>query len=201
MMYRQIVPYILVVVILFALACSKTEYPRSKESANNLPDASFDDATIILTKDGRQDAIVKAKHIDRWDAKDSTEAEIVFITLYDSLGVEHSNLTSKRALLREQAAKFSLYGDVVGVSKDSTVLKTQSLFWDPKTELVTTDDYVEIRRADGDILKGWGLRADRDLQNIEIARNVSGNVKNVPESDMQNLEGKSGGANDSAEHQ
>jgi hypothetical protein len=188
MMYRQIVPYILVVVILFALACSKTEYPRLKESANNLPDASFDDATIILTKDGRQDAIVKAK-------------QIVFITLYDSLGVEHSNLTSKRALLREQAAKFSLYGDVVGVSKDSTVLKTQSLFWDPKTELVTTDDYVEIRRADGDILKGWGLRADRDLQNIEIARNVSGNVKNVPESDMQNLEGKSGGANDSAEHQ
>jgi LPS export ABC transporter protein LptC len=175
------------------MACSKTEYPREKNASAALPDASLDDAIIILTQDGRQDAVVKARHIDRWDAQDSTEAQTVFVTLYDSLGVGHSTLSGKRGLLREQSAKFSIFGDVVGIAKDSTVLNTQSLFWDPRTELITTDDYVEIKRPDGDVLKGWGFRADRDLRNIEIAKNVSGKVKNVPESEQAPAESAAGG--------
>jgi LPS export ABC transporter protein LptC len=170
--------------------CSKTEYPRAKDAPANLPDASLDDAKIILSQDGRQEAVVMAKHIDRWEAKDSTEATKVNIVLFDSAGVEHSRLISKRGLLREQSAKFALFGDVVGIGKDSTVLKTQSLFWDPKTEKITTDDYVEIQRKDGDLIKGWGLIADRDLENIEITRDVSGKVKKVPESEKQRFEKK-----------
>jgi LPS export ABC transporter protein LptC len=175
---------------LILAGCSKEEFPRAKEAPTNPPDASLDDAKIILSQHGRQDAIVIAKHIDRWETLDSTEATTVTIIMYDSTGVEHSTLNSKRSVLREKAAKFALYGDVVGLSKDSTELKTQSLFWDPKTEKVTTDDYVEIRRKSGDLIKGWGLIADRDLQNIEITRDVSGKVKNVPESEKQKFQKK-----------
>jgi LPS export ABC transporter protein LptC len=185
---------------LLIFGCSKTEFPREKEAPANIPDASLDDATIILTQDGKQEAVVDAKHIDRWEAKDSTEATTVNIALFDSLGVEHSTLIAKRGLLREQSAKFALFGDVVGISKDSTILKTQSLFWDPKTEKITTEDYVEIHRPGGDLIKGWGLIADRDLENIEITRDVSGKVKSIPESEKQKFEKKDDSTNAETSH-
>jgi LPS export ABC transporter protein LptC len=184
---------IAVVVSLIALTifgCSKTEYPREKEAPANIPDASLDDATIILTQDGKQEAVVDAKHIDRWETKDSTEATTVNIVLFDSIGVEHSTLTAKRGVLRENSAKFTLFGNVVGVSKDSTILKTQSLYWNPETNKITTEDYVEIHRKNGDLIHGYGMVADRDLQNIEITRDVSGKVKSIPESEKQKFEKK-----------
>lgn len=177
-------------VILTIVSCSKTEYPRDKEAATNSVDASFDDATIILSRDGKQEAVVDAKHIDRWEMKDSTEASTVKIVLYDSLGIGRSTLTAKRGLLREKSAKFAMFGDVVGVSKDSTILNTQSLFWNPDSKKITTDDYVEIRRKNGDLIKGWGMIADRDLRNIEITRDVSGKVKSIPETEKAKFDKK-----------
>lgn len=181
-----------VIILLVAViaGCSKTEFPKEKVAPGDIPDASLDDATIILSQDGKQEAVVDAKHIDRWEAKDSTEATTVKIVLYDSLGVGHSTLTGKRGLLREKSAKFAIYGDVVAISKDSTTLQTQSLFWNPDTKKITTDDYVEIHRKNGDLIKGWGMIADRDLQNIEITRDVSGKVKSIPESEKQKFEKK-----------
>jgi LPS export ABC transporter protein LptC len=172
------------------IGCSKTEYPREKEAPANIPDASLDDATIILTQDGKQEAVVDAKHIDRWETKDSTEATVVNIVLFDSVGVEHSTLTAKRGVLREKSAKFTLFGDVIGVSKDSTILKTQSLYWNPETNKITTEDYVEIHRKNGDLIHGYGMIADRDLQNIEITRDVSGKVKTIPESEKLKFDKK-----------
>ena len=182
---------VIVLLLMIAIAgCSKTEYPREKEAAANIPDASLDDATIILSQDGKQEAVVDAKHIDRWEAKDSTEATTVKIVLFDSLGIGHSTLTAKRGLLREKSAKFALFGDVAGVSKDSTILNTQSLYWNPDTKKITTEDYVEIHRRNGDLIKGWGMIADRDLQNIEITRDVSGKVQSVPEAEKEKFEKK-----------
>jgi LPS export ABC transporter protein LptC len=181
---------ILILLSSIVIGCSKTEYPREKGVDANIPDASLEDATIILSRDGKKEAVVEARHIDRWETKDSTEAKIVKIILYDSLGIGRSTLTGKRGLLREKSARFSIYGDVVGVSKDSAVLKTQSLFWNPDTKKITTDDFVEINRKNGDIIKGWGMIADRDLQNIEITRNVSGIVKSIPETEKRKFEKK-----------
>lgn len=188
MRIRTIVIALLLIVAI--AGCSKTEYPRDKETPANIPEASLDDATIILSQDGKQEAVVDAGHIDRWEMKDSTEATTVRIVLYDSLGVGHSTLTGKRGLLREKSAKFAIYGDVIGVSKDSTILQTQSLFWNPETKKITTEDYVEIFRKNGDVIRGWGMIADRDLQNIEITRNVSGKVKSIPEAEKGKFEKK-----------
>jgi LPS export ABC transporter protein LptC len=181
----------IVLLLIAAIAgCSKTEYPRDKETPANIPDASLDDATIILSQDGKQEAVVDARHIDLWETKDSTEATTVRIVLYDSLGVGHSTLTGRRGLLREKAARFALFGDVVGVSKDSTILNTQSLNWNPNTKKITTEDYVEIYRKNGDVIRGWGMIADRDLRNIEITRDVSGKVQSIPEAEKEKFEKK-----------
>ena len=181
MIYLGKFKYILALAVFFLLACTKTEPPPQKTGDNNYPDSRLDDATIVFSQDGKQSVNIIAKHIDRWEKIDSTEAEIVELIFYDKHGSRRSNLKANRGVIHEKSEKVSLFGDVVAVNKDSTVLKTQSLFWDPETELMTTDDYVEIERADGDILTGYGLKADRNLQEIEILRDVSGKVIEIPE--------------------
>jgi LPS export ABC transporter protein LptC len=172
------------------LACSKTETPQPVGDSVNLPDSRLDDATIVFTEDGRQSVVVKAAHIDRWERQDSTEAQTVTVLFYDTLGVQKSTLTGKRGLIREKSEKVAMFGDVVAVNEDSTVLKTESLFWDPQTNLITTDDYVEVTRKDGDVITGYGLKADRHLKEIEILSDVAGKVSNVAEQEKEKFEQK-----------
>lgn len=179
------VPIILYsVFLLLVLACAKTENPPSKESPTDYPDTQLDDATIVLSQEGKESVRVVASHIDRWEKSDSTVARTVTVIFYDNEGIQRSTLKADRGLVREESEKIAIFGHVVATNDDSTVLKTESLFWDPKTDLITTDDYVEIERADGDIVKGYGLKADKHLKEIEILKDVSGKVKNPPEPEI-----------------
>ena len=162
--------------IALTLACSSTKTPEPSGESINYPDTQLDDATITFTEDGIPTVLVNAKHIDRWEKQDSTEADTVELYFYDKTGVLKSTLEADRGLIREKSEAVSLYGNVVAVNEDSTILKTQSLFWDPETNLITTDDFVEVERQDGDVVTGYGMKADRLLHEIEILRDVKGKV-------------------------
>lgn len=190
MKLKRTISNLFLILLILSFACSKTDYPRQMDNEENFPDSQLDDATIIFTKDGKQSVVVKAVHIDRWEENDSTEADTVEIIFFDVEGHLRSTLTADRGLIREKKEKFAVFGNVIGINEELTVLRTESLFWDPETGLITTDDYVEIQRADGDILTGWGLKADRNLQNIEILRDVAGTVKKIPEAQKEKLKEK-----------
>ena len=181
---------LIIILLLGLLACSRTETPQPVEDNVNLPDSRLDDATIVFTEDGLQSVVVEAAHIDRWEKQDSTEADSMTVLFYDKQGVQKSTLTGKRGLIREKSEKVAMFGNVVAVNEDSTVLKTESLFWDPATNLMTTDDYVEITKKDGDIITGYGLKADRHLREIEILSNVAGKVTDAAEQEKEKFEQK-----------
>ena len=181
----NIIKMILAVAIVIMASCTKTETPQIKDSDNNFPDTRLDDATIVLTQDGRQNVVLEAEHIDRWEKNDSTEAEKLKVIFYDKLGAVRSTLNADRGLIREKTEEIAMFGNVVAVSKDSTVLRTQSLFWNPQTELITTDDYVEIEQPDGNIMTGYGLKTDSNLEKIEILSDVSGKVMDIIETDKE----------------
>jgi len=163
------------------LACSETGSPNHEQAAANTPDTQLDDATIVFTKDGVRSVVIEAARIFRWEKQDSTEASAVTIHFFDERGYQYSRLTADRGLIREKTEKLAVFGHVVAVNEDSTVLKTESLFWNPQTELITTKDYVEITRADGDVLTGYGMQADRRLKEIEILSDVAGKVTDIAE--------------------
>jgi LPS export ABC transporter protein LptC len=170
------------------LACAQTDTPQQEPGVHHYPDTRLDDATIVFTEDGVQSVVLDARHIDRWERQDSTEADTVKIYFYDNEGSLRSSLTANRGLIRERSEKFSVFGNVIAINEDSTILRTESLFWDPETELITTDDYVEIERTTGDIVTGYGLRGDRHLQELEILSEVKGKVIDIPEKDMEKFE-------------
>jgi len=181
--------FILIIAMAF-LACTETEPPQPNETTENYPDSRLDDATIVFTKDGKQSVTIEAKHIDRWVKQDSTEADTVIVIFFDTTGTQKSTLTANRGLIREKSELVSMFGNVVAINEDSTVLKTESLFWDPETGLITTDDYVEIEKADGDLLTGYGLKADRNLHELEILSDVAGKVSDVAEQEKEKFEDK-----------
>ncbi len=176
---------ILIILPLIFMACASTDSPQPVEDNTNYPDTQLDDATIVFTEDGVQSVLVEAEHIDRWQNRDSTEADMVNLHFYDEKGVEQSSLTANRGLIREKTEKVSVFGNVIAINEDSTILRTESLLWDPETQLISTDDYVEVERANGDILTGYGLKGDRNLQELEILRDVKGKVLDIPEEEKE----------------
>lgn len=172
----------LVLPILLLAACAKTESPQhAADESANYPDTRLDDATIVFTQDGIRSVVIDAIHIDRWEKKDSTVADSVKVKFFSKEGAVTSSLIADRGLIHEKSEKLAVFGHVVAVNEDSTVLKTESLFWDPQTGLITTEDYVEVHRKGGDILTGYGLKADRNLHEIEILSNIKGKVSEIPE--------------------
>jgi LPS export ABC transporter protein LptC len=177
--------FLSIAAVALTISCTETDTPVPKQTDNNFPDTKLDDATILLSQDGRQSVKVLAEHIDRWEKNDSTEAMIVRVIFYDTTGSIRSTLNADRGLIRENSDEIAMFGSVVGVGDDSTVLKTESLFWDAAKNQITTEDYVEITEADGSLLTGYGLRTDPGLKDFEILRDVSGKVKEVPGADKE----------------
>ena len=65
-------------------------------------------------------------------------------------------------------------GDVVVRNSEGLVLRTETLMWDNGKEKLLTEDFVTITRANGDVIRGYGLEADRNLERAVIKRLVRG---------------------------
>ena len=58
---------------------------------------------------------------------------------------------------------------MVVTSQDSTVLRTDRLFWTDATRLIHTDAYVEIT-SPREVIRGVGLESNQSLTNYRIFR-------------------------------
>lgn len=159
-------------------------------TTEKIPSSILEDATIILTTEGKKEAVIYADTLINFEEEDSTIAKDVKVDFYDEFGEYSSTLTSDEGLVRQKINEFSVWGNVV-VENDTARLDTQSLRWDPNSKLITTDDYVKLRRGK-DVLTGYGMKADNRLQNVQILRDVKGEFTDVPESEkeLEELEGE-----------
>ena len=174
------------------ISCSSEENrPETTSTTEKVPNSILEDATIVLTTEGKKEAVIYADTLINYEDEDSTIAKDVKVDFYDENGDYSSTLTSKEGLVRQKTNRFSVWGDVV-VENDTARLDTQSLFWDPNTRLITTDDFVKLRRGN-DVLTGYGMKADNRLENVQILKNVKGEFIDVPkdEKELDELEGGS----------
>lgn len=155
-----------------------------------MPSSILENATIVLTTEGKKDAVIYADTLISFEDEDSTIAKVVKVDFYDENGGYRSTLTSDEGLVRQKKKEFSVWGNVV-VENDTARLETQSLHWDPFTRLITTDDFVKFRRGK-DIITGNGMEADNRLENVRILHNVRGEFIDVPKSEeeLNQLEGE-----------
>jgi LPS export ABC transporter protein LptC len=74
-----------------------------------------------------------------------------------------------------QTNNLEAIGNVYAHSDSGTSLWTQRLFWNDKTQKVTSDVFVRIVSAK-ETLEGVGFQSDRDLSNYRIF-NASGEAR------------------------
>jgi LPS export ABC transporter protein LptC len=134
-----------------------------------------------MTSGGLRQALINADTLYVFEHEDSTIAVHVKIDFFNDAGIYQSTLTAKRGLVRQKQESFSVWGDVV-VKNDTSRLETQSLHWDAKRSLITTDDFVRFERR-GDVITGYGLEADNRLDNVKILRDVKGKISDIPTSE------------------
>lgn len=183
-------------ILIFALgsiltvSCSNLEEKPKEQSMVKFPDSIIEKANIVLTSEGKREAIINADTLIVFDKEDSTIAKNVKVDFYDEDGNYRSTMTSKEGLVRQKQQYFTAWGDVV-VDSDSSRLLTQSLRWDPLRKLILTDDFVELHRGK-DVVTGYGMEADNKLENVRILRDVKGRISEIPQSEQEldSLEGE-----------
>ena len=172
----QIATLVLIATLLLA-ACSSTE--QSSQTSADLdtlrPDSDMLGATIYMYDRSIVTAEINAERVRKFESLDSTMGYKLHINLFNDQGEVISRVVGDSGLIRESTEDLHIYGNVVVINDNNSRLETDSLYFDPETDSIYTDEFVRISRP-GDTLTGWGLQADRQLRGLRILRQVSGTI-------------------------
>lgn len=164
--------------------CSSDQGPQSQSADTDslLPDSDMEGARIYMYDRSIVTAEINARQVRKFESIDSTMAYDLKIDLFDNQGSVVSQVVSDSGLIRESTEDLHLYGHVVVITDNESRLETDSLYFDPQTDSIYTDEFVRISRP-GDTLTGWGLQADRALNGLRILRQVSGTISGEKKKD------------------
>ena len=151
------------------VACNSGINEGENITQENLPDQESWNSTIILTRDGKKRAVVKSGHLAKYNDKNEVILDQnVDADLFSAEERHMSNLKSKKAIVYESTDNLLATGDVVVVSDSGVTLYTDSLFWNSRTERVTTQDTVMLTTEFNDTLFGTGFESNVDLTHWKI---------------------------------
>ena len=143
----------------FVVNMEQTEYP-DQEGWNS---------TVISSKNGIVDAIIKYGHMQRFEKRKVVDFDSgIVVDFYNEKGVHTSNLVSEKGKLDEATKNIDAFGNVVVVSDTGITLKTQRLRWDNSIEKIISNNFVTIVTAEKDTFYGNGFESDQNLENWHI---------------------------------
>ena len=162
-------------VILCSIACRSVDQREVENSPPDiLPDQEAWNTTIYLSRDGRQEATVKAGH--RLYFTDSNVTVMdggIHVQFYDEDGSLASTLEAEKGEIDGQTHDLRVRGDVTVFSLERGTLETDSLTWVNADNLIKTDAAVRLT-SERDILTGEGFEADPAMRRWTIRRQIKG---------------------------
>jgi len=183
--FRQILTIVMILAALLAGGCSDNNKPQStgeNETADQTngirPDNEIRNARISLYDKSVKTVDIQADYIEKYEKQDSTLAWDLEVHFFNDAGAQTSHLVADSGLVREALKLMIANGNVVVVTEDKSRLETEQLFWNGRTEMITTDSFVTIYQR-GDTLMGYGLETDQNLNRVKIKRRVSGTLQDT----------------------
>lgn len=143
------------------------------------PTILFEGFKMVSSKEQKPLWVFHAQSAQIYEKINLAKAQHIKIT-YLKEGREQSSLTAKRGQLNTKTNQMVAEENVIMISKDGVVLKTEKLNWDQEREKIYTDQPVRVEKADS-ILTGIGLETDSDLKHIQILDKVKIKVKSMKE--------------------
>jgi len=160
------------------LGCEEKVKPSVLRDVDSqtLPRQESWNSTVVISDSGMVKAVIEAGYIRAFDVPRQTLlSEGVVVRFYDEQGRQTSELHSREAKVDDISSNLEAMGQVVVTSSDSTVLKTEHLFWDNVNQRIYTPDEVWIT-SPKETLQGKGFEAQQNLKNYRIFQ-VSGEAR------------------------
>lgn len=98
----------------------------------------------------------------------------VRLLIYDTLGEKTTRVLSDSGTTTKTLERFFLWGNVHVKNWDGLIIESESLWWNKVSRLVGSDDFVQIKTPNGDILRGKGLDASESFSWWTLRKSVSG---------------------------
>lgn len=141
--------------------------PRTDLKSGEIPDQESWKSSVVFSDSGNVKAILNAGHISVYNSKAYTLIDSGAIVDFYKTGEKVSTLTGKRGKVLDVTKDIEMYDSVIVVNKEGSVLKTSKLYWNNKSQKVSTDVFVKITTPKEDI-EGIGFESDQNLKNYTI---------------------------------
>ena len=168
---------LVVVAIICSTACRPVDQLAPENGTEDVsPDQEAWNTTIYLSRDGRQEATIRAGHrLYYSDTNVTVIDEGVFVEFFEEDGGMASTLEAERGEIDGQTHDLRVWGNVNVYSTERGTLETDSLTWINAANVIETDAAVRLT-SDRDIISGDGFEADPGMHHWTIRRNIKGQL-------------------------
>ncbi|MCW8965201.1 MAG: LPS export ABC transporter periplasmic protein LptC [Candidatus Pacearchaeota archaeon] len=165
------------------MSCKKREEPLPvAQDSVAVPVQKFSGSTLHFYNKGYIQWKLKSEQMTK-SLSDTGYIEVfpVTLTLFDSLGSERSRVLADSGIIEGSMQSYRVWGNVYIRTRDSMVVRTESLRWFRERKEVESDTFVQIETKKGDVLRGKGLDAVEDFSRFSFKSDVTGEFPNFRE--------------------
>ncbi|MBA7635213.1 hypothetical protein ES703_42814 [subsurface metagenome] len=159
-----------IILLVLLGACREPAVVKQRGISKGMyPDHESWESTIIISRDGLLLAVADSRRMIKYNDQDKAHLiGQVDVDFYNEQGQHVSHLSADSAEVNTQTSSMSAFGQVVIHSDSGLVLKTETLRWDNKYDMIMTDDTVLFTTSESDTLYGIGFESDVDLTHWKI---------------------------------
>lgn len=161
--------YLSCLFVVLLISCSSEQEKEGIEPYDG-PVSVVKDVELLYSDSARVKIKLNAPLQEEFKNGNRIFNEGVHIAFFNEKGTVGSTIKGDQGKYNKKSNRYTVRGNVVVVNKEKEeTLRTEELFWKPKTGKITTEKYVEIE-TDGELLTGNGLTANQDFSYYEITR-------------------------------
>jgi LPS export ABC transporter protein LptC len=163
--------------ILFYGCENDIEQIKAFYSLENLPILEAKNFETLVTDSGVVRYMLKAPKLLQFEDEGENYVEFpegMELIKYDDKKIIISSITADYAKQYLAEDKWEAKNNVIATNAQGDTLKTEHLIWEEKKEIIYTEEFVRIIRAD-QIISGIGFTSDQKLQNWKI-KNPKGTI-------------------------
>lgn len=155
--------YSLLLLIAFIMGCKPDTKQDTTPQIYTGPLSKLTNATILYSDSAVVKAHVNAEELLDMQNGDREVPKGMHITFFKDDGSTSATLRADYAYYTKEEDRWKATGNVVVNNiTNKEILKTEELFWEPKTEDVYTEKFVKIETP-GELMTGTGLKAKQDF--------------------------------------
>ncbi len=156
--------------------CSAGNEPPETAEREEVPDQEVLDFSLTETMSGSKSWTLFADRAEVFGGRGYSRLHGVKVLFYGPEEEVTSVLTAQRGRVNDKSRDLQAFGQVVLETSEGVKLETETLRWDNRRGRIWSNEFVKLTR-EGEVLTGYGLDSDPDLDNVEIHSQVKIRVK------------------------